>query len=1167
MNIRRCSDFFGSITKQLADCCIYLIIYAWTLGGALFADSPPNVFSPPSSLFENTDWSTGMTQVINADVDFDGDEDIVANWESDNLIVWYENNLNGEGELFTGPYPIYRSTEKLIIRDLVDLDLDGDLDILTDLVLIENRLKELEGDFKPWEVNDVYSTIIVVKTARLFNVDLDRDGLEDLVTFSTIVVPTSQITTYSWKWIQNQSTNGKLSLSEPIPVIGFLKPEGQDPFSCYTLSDLNQDGFKEFIGHYDDNRLIVQSTVPNTIPSEFDIENIYPVFTEIDYDQDGDNDLVTIVRSRDWKSFDITLLENTSTLDDTFEFERRILHTIYQSPLKLLAEDIDGDGDSDLMILKRGNADQIVSLENENGSFTPSEVFEQPVNSMIDMAVADLDGDGLKEQLSCSYVYASLYWHPINLDDENQENWGSYQLTPGLRDRWVVDIQDLNNDSKQDMIIRSQLSGHVAFIDDILREGKRDFSELVAMGNESLELTNSILSDLDNDGNVELIGASRSRNELTWVSNTSTTESINFNPAMRERLKFPDISGFETTHHTREYLPNIAGKETNYDAKRFLLTSDFDNDGDQDIVANSMEELSLHLWRNDLNTSGVVFAESELIDINHPSSIEFIASDIDNDGLVDLAGVSKQGNVYYYKNLTRNHIQNWSKLIQLNLDTEIHDIYTFLDFDGDGIMDFVRGESPELVLNQSIDGRLILSDPIDIDGTIGPGYKFAGDFDGDGDGDLVVERIESQFGRKEYRYDYFENTSSLDIYQMKMRDIFVKTPENKTLFHAFKDLDNDGDLDYFESSLAYGKAQRISWQKNIKSSFRFLEDLQNWKAFTNFGNLASVICEQGDQRVCLISPGIVPAYGFWGSPSVVPEEGNNPTSIVRSTWRVNSSTLDPLNLPTLRLRTSRTDYSRTDMKVITSVDNGRLSPKAGIRDYIQLISPGDNSHSYFFNFEMLHTDPSDRADLRMSLDSITSDYMPDANIGTERLIYNVDFTKSGSDPQGWYVNTIAHDFMYEPESIYAENGLVIRGVEPDTRVKDAIIPSRFGTWTKDTGLALKGNTIYRIRWTIASDAEQTERIRVPSFRFRANESTFRLARVLRIDSTGNLSEIPSTGEDKTHDQWILVPEEIDDSELILSFDYLYINNLRVPDDDPMIALTLKGVEIHEFMSE
>jgi hypothetical protein len=147
------------------------------------------------SWHENTDgWgSFGEAQVITtfadniysvytADIDGDGDIDVLSASLDDGRIAWYENT-DGQGSF--GPQQIISNSTSAISVYTADLDLDGDQDVIgsiykddTDIVWYENT--DGLGSFGPEQV----ITLSAPYSYSIIAADLDGDGDQDIISAS-----------------------------------------------------------------------------------------------------------------------------------------------------------------------------------------------------------------------------------------------------------------------------------------------------------------------------------------------------------------------------------------------------------------------------------------------------------------------------------------------------------------------------------------------------------------------------------------------------------------------------------------------------------------------------------------------------------------------------------------------------------------------------------------------------------------------------------------------------------------------------------------------------------------------------------------------------------------------------------------------------------------------
>ncbi len=860
----------------------------------------------------------------------------------------------------------------------------------------------------------------------------------------------------------------------------------------------------------------------------------------MDIDNDNDMDLLTVGCE---EPCSLLLFENQG--------DKLIVKSIAELPFcgvsLFESQDVDRDGDLDLLMTY---ADSVYWMERKNQTLSSPRLLLEPMlhddEELAGACIADLDMDGRPDLLvsteSKNGRKGQIYWYPKVHEPEGTST-EPVRIDKIEREFWRVDALDFDLDGNKDLIAHSLLQGDLRIMSDVIEGNYRDYMELSNLTDKELYISEYTNGDIDSDGDIDIVVASKENGAIGWMSNNSHPGSFDFST---ENVKSINI-----------------GSETTYDSPQHLLLHDLSSDGKPDLVGRSFNTGKLADWVNHSNQTGVAFSDPIDLEYNDNKHHRVYATDLDQDGDNDIVSTHDRRPLLFFRNSSDGDIIDFDSALELNIPSPGK--HYIADFDGDEKDDvLINLEGLTFYRNVSQSGHLQFDPPVQLHSS----YQGSGltpvDIDSDGDLDLIFD---GAVQKEDYLDYYFKLYKTEWVDGVPFFEPFYLTlgPFRSTMdSYRFLDLDEDGDLDFLFSARENRFSDKAWWQEYTGPSYQFYSGRQGWEAYSGFEGMDSVEFWHYDSSLHLGLPDSAPGFGFWSSPPVEPQYSEDSTGILRSRWKVTSNTDDLLEVPTLRLRTSRSDFSRSDMTIINSSGNGLISPPKTGRTYTQQVDPAENTVEYIYNFEYLHSDPLDSEAVIVELNAMIADYVSDESVRSEELVYAVDFRNSSQSTHDWYENTILHDFMYAPESIYADDGLIIYGVSPDNTTRDAILPSRFGSWTHDTRIKLEGGALYRISWTVESDAAEADKARVPSYRFRVNESTYRFAQVLRIDSTGDCSDIPFHGKESTHVHWVSVPNEIDGSELILSFDYLYINRLAVPDDDPMISLALKEVQVHQI---
>ena len=118
----------------------------------------------------------------------------------------------------------------------------------------------------------------------------------------------------------------------------------------------------------------------------------------------------------------ITLLVLTIFASTYAQFgPQQIITTIANGARGVYAEDLDGDGDMDVLSASRGD-DKIAWYENDgDGNFGSQQIITTNANYALSVYATDLDGDGDMDVLSASWDDDKIAWyenlHPLGVNE------------------------------------------------------------------------------------------------------------------------------------------------------------------------------------------------------------------------------------------------------------------------------------------------------------------------------------------------------------------------------------------------------------------------------------------------------------------------------------------------------------------------------------------------------------------------------------------------------------------------------------------------------------------------------------------------------------------------------------------------------------------------------
>ncbi|WP_298541887.1 T9SS type A sorting domain-containing protein [uncultured Aquimarina sp.] len=745
----------------------------------------------------------GATSVFSADLDGDGDMDLLSSSWADDKIAWYENT-NGTGT-FGYQKIISNTAEQADFVYASDIDNDGDNDVfasyLGKVVWYEN-LDGL-GNFST-EVK-IHRSAVLGSDIHIQTSDLDGDNDLDI-----IIKTEANIILY-----ENIDGMGNLGSSNILTLSGV---SAKGPGSIYTIDLDNDNDIDILSASSDDNKIAWYENLDGL--GNFGIQNIISVDDLIGAysiqagDLDGDGD-IDIIAGGDQGTVWLENLDGQGTFGEItgilYNGNRNGVRSIY-------VEDIDDDGDLDIVSASE-NKNQIAWHENIDGQAV---VFDSHIlNSLAERAnsvhVADIDNNG-----QVDIAYASV--------GNNQVSWYKQLEDPGVFEEQYITptvpnsaISSIDVDNDGDLDVLSFLRGKIAWFENIDGQGKKFGLNQIKVNTSAGEFINS---DLDNDGDLDLLF--KANGSIGWYENTGNGNFI------------------------ERFIQNTS--------LRSIYPNDWDNDGDIDILLSRQQ--SIDLLEND--GAGNFSAFINLVTQTGPLNIgftEFIISDLNKDGKNDII-TSLDNNLIWYPNDGNGNLLSESLIAEgVNKITAI----SVNDLDSDNDLDIVYSSENDdtIAWYRNLDGegnfgnQILLSDSI-----INVHTVHTRDIDNDGDIDILsadpiedtlilFENIDGvgnfsdvqtiatnlDFGVEVYTAD-IDNDGDYDILSKSSRD-------GKLVFHRNSLIDNSlsyNEFNEISEFLIYPNPTSssiiINGNKNIESVSIY--DI-NGKFLKNINNKSSVL--------------------------------------------------------------------------------------------------------------------------------------------------------------------------------------------------------------------------------------------------------------------------------------------------------------------------------------
>ncbi len=733
--------------------------------------------------------------VYPADLDNDGDLDVISASFLDNKIAWYQNLGDKQ---FEEQEPLSLEAEGAFSVYASDIDSDGDMDVLSASIL---------DDKVAWYQNDgrgrFIEKTITTNTDRVWAVyasDLDRDGDVDILSAST--------NDNKIAWFENE---GNETFTERVISTEALKAR------FVYAADLDGDGHQDVISASEEDNKVAwyQNNGDGTFSKELIIStNALGARYVHAADLDGDGDLDVVVAPRLGRQF--LWYQNDGQGGFT---EQAPISTNTESPTSIYASDLDNDGDLDLIASSQGD-NQILWYENtlppplQLTDIQPSpnasrvartasirlsfevDMLERSVNAQSILIYSEnrgiisgsFDTEGkvitftpekpfeagelIQVQISpelraiAGNAFVNGYFFSFRTAVEKSEEtpplFQENIISTNAMAAFSVHTSDLDGDGDQDVISASFDDDKIAWYEQVENQ---EFIERV-ISNEADGALNIYPTDLDSDGDVDILAAASfsENNQLAWYENDGE-------------------KGF-----TRQIIPSSARGAFNVHA------ADLDGDGDQDILLASYRDARITWYEND---GREIFTENLISDQVQGARAVYTA-DVDSDGDLDVLSASREDNrIVWFENTD----QGFNEKTITNQAEGALSVYA-ADLDQDGDMDVLSASTfDNKIAWYENDGAQSFQVKIITEEALGARAVYVADVDGDGDLDVLSA------SDTDNKIAWYENNGE----QVFKEKIISQDARLARAIYA-SDVDGDGDMDVLSAS---ADDHKIAWYENI----------------------------------------------------------------------------------------------------------------------------------------------------------------------------------------------------------------------------------------------------------------------------------------------------------------------------------------------------------------
>ncbi|MCG2611992.1 T9SS type A sorting domain-containing protein [Flavobacterium sp. SM15] len=729
-----------------------LVLFTALLANAQVEFEEHVVIDP--ALYVNT-----PNSVVSADLDGDGDKDVLTSSYYGNRLVWLEN-LNGLGD-DVALHVISSTIQTAWGVYTADLDGDDDLDVV---------VASLSGNGLTWYENTDGNGTFVLKQATyayqpnlVMAADMDNDTDLDLVWSSK--------NDGTINWIRNSDGLGTFATTFNLEnnvssVMSFYPADmdgdgDNDIVSCYAT-----DGGSHGVTWYKNNGFGI-------FGSKIVISNAVDYVTSVyagDLDGDGDMDVVSASGGDD----KIAWYKNLDGIG-TFGAQQVLSLTADAAAVVRIA-DVDGDNDKDVIF--GSNDDKTIGwFKNIDGmgNFS-SETFIAPNSGDIrDIYFSDMDADGDLDFLTASNIDNNI---KLFKNTDGTGNFASSILTKHIDGGRIVVADDLDGDGDKDIIAASYWDDKISWFKNL--DGQGNFYNSQTIISATINGASSVfVGDVNGDGFKDVLTTSYIDNTVVWYKNTDGLGTF----------AAPQIIDANLYQSSRVYL------------------SDIDNDGDLDVFALGSTKIA---WYKNLDGQGSFSTPQTIDNINNFTMYDMSFGDLDSDGDLDISVAGTYG-MMRYLNINGQGTFGTRLLIETSNHKAVSTKITDIDGDGDNDLVYIgyigtSATSSFVGWSENMNG-LGSFGSLQIISTIlsTPKSVIVADFDNDGDMD-VASSAQGDGGV----IAWYENTDGQGTFANTQQIISQTSNSPFDLFAA--DIDNNNRVDIVSIS---NFDDKISWHKNL----------------------------------------------------------------------------------------------------------------------------------------------------------------------------------------------------------------------------------------------------------------------------------------------------------------------------------------------------------------
>ncbi|MCP4123911.1 MAG: T9SS type A sorting domain-containing protein [Bacteroidetes bacterium] len=556
-----------------------------------------------------------ISVVLTADLDMDGDNDVIATGKGNHTIAWFENDGTGDFGMKQVITNQFNS-----VTDIAIADFDGDG--IPDLAATsggENRVLWFRNDGSgTFTIGDTVTNTAMGATS-VSTGDLDNDGDIDIVSSSQ--------TDNKVSWYAN---DGAGNFSEET-ILSIAVNNAQK----VQAADMNEDGLIDIIAsapHLNSILAFVNLGGGSFTGAVVITDESFFVkdFFIADMDNDGDSDILTRSANFSTLHYGLYYYRFNGTV---FESSPVVINSEYDPFGGFTVADMDGDEDMDIVLFDNRHSQLHLYTNDGEGSFPPPEAIGLPGSSYPGLLHAgDIDGDDKADLL---FEYSNdISWmgndHIQGMSVEDTLHLITSNDSISIKDKLV--IKDIDGDRDLDILVRQWKE----------QSFTSEYSVIQGDGNGGFQIPSVIVehtsefprrweddfffSCIDADTLPDIIQEIGS-NTIIWFRNLG-------GGIFQQDPVIYQINGF-----------------TNLEIQEVI---DIDGDGDNDllcVIKNDTGKFSAIQFNDGTGSFDISILDGPAFEPS--SNVKILTGDMDNDGDLDIMGGFLNGNIFLlrYENM------------------------------------------------------------------------------------------------------------------------------------------------------------------------------------------------------------------------------------------------------------------------------------------------------------------------------------------------------------------------------------------------------------------------------------------------------------------------------------------------------------------------------------